>query len=147
MKKDLYLNGFKQNSIRIETYNTPKRVTPNPQKTQEKYEVLERVELPNGYIEGIVVKDYPINSESISSLAEGADYKNDPMQAIAKAPERVNLGDITQAQKFLENPQNFARMFRTVQKALENFQTQNQLNSQAKSQPNTQVQNQQGGND
>lgn len=58
----------------------------------------------------IVEKDYPINSESVSSLAEGADYRNDPAQAIAQAPKRVNLGDVTEAQAFLNNPQYAASL-------------------------------------
>lgn len=66
----------------------------------------------------IVEKDYPINSESVSSLAEGADYRNDPAQAIAQAPKRVNLGDVTEAQAFLNNPQYAASLFADVKAKL-----------------------------
>lgn len=95
---------------------------------QDKYYSLEKVNLPNGYVQQLVEKDYPINSESVSSLAEGADYRNDPLQAIAQAPQRVNLGDITEAQRFLENPQNSAKIFETVKaQLLEYFKKQHSV--------------------
>ena len=94
------------------------RNTPNPNKKQEFYDSLEKKTLPNGYIERIIRKDYPINSESVSSLAEGADYRNDPAQAIAAAPKRVNLGDVTEAQAFLDNPQLAASLFNDVKAKL-----------------------------
>lgn len=107
--------GFRQNCYRRDNIgmgSTTKQVH------KEKYTSLEKKTLSNGYIEAIVEKDYPINSDSVSSLAEGADYHNDPMQAIANQPERVNLGDITQAQAFLENPQRNAALFNDVKAKL-----------------------------
>lgn len=89
-----------------------------PNEEMKTYVSLEKVEMPNGFKQELVVKDYPITSESVSSLAEGADYRNDPAQAIANAPQRVNLGDITEAQKFLSNPQNYAKVFDSVKKEL-----------------------------
>lgn len=109
--------GFAQNVYRRDYSGIP-RTTPNPNKKQEFYASLEKKTLPNGYIEGIVKKDYPINSESVSSLAEGADYRNDPAQAVAAAPKRVNLGDVTEAQAFLDNPQYAASLFNDVKAKL-----------------------------
>lgn len=97
----------------------------------KKYEVLDKKMLDNGYIEEVQIKDYPINSDSVSSLMEGADYKNDPLQAMANAPVRVNLGDITQAQEFLKNPQNFARVYdQTKQRLAEYYAQQRVMNGE-----------------
>lgn len=91
----------------------------------KKYSVLEKKQLPNGYIEEVVEKDYPITPESVKSYADSADYRNDPMQAIANAPKRVNLGDVTEVQKFIESdPQEAVRVFRDVAKQLEKFSAQ-----------------------
>ena len=109
--------GFAQNVYRRD-FAGVSRSTTNPNKKQDFYTSLEKKTLPNGYIEGIVKKDYPINSESVSSLAEGADYRNDPAQAIASAPKRVNLGDVTEAQAFLDNPQYAASLFNDVKAKL-----------------------------
>lgn len=107
--------GFRQNIFRRDNIGIG---TKNRYKKQEKYVSLEKKTLPNGYIEELVEKDYPITSDSVSSLAEGADYHNDPLQAIANQPQRVNLGDITQAQAFLENPQHNAALFNDVKAKL-----------------------------
>lgn len=116
--------GFLQNVYRRDSRGVVVATT-SPNHTQEKYISLEKKNLPNGYVEELVLKDYPINSVSVSSLAEGADYRNDPAQAIANAPKRVNLGDITEAQAFLENPQNFARVYDDVKsKLLEYYKAQ-----------------------
>lgn len=93
--------------------------------TETKYDSLERVHLPNGYTEEVVQKDYPITSESVTSYADSADYRNDPLQAIANAPKRVNLGDITEVQKFMqEDPQGSARVFRDVVAKLKQYESQ-----------------------
>lgn len=76
---------------------------PRPNRTLSKYYSLEREELPAGFQETVVQKDYPINSDSVSSYLESSDYRNDPVQAIANAPKRVNLGDISEAQEFIKN--------------------------------------------
>lgn len=108
--------GYRQNCYRKDSIGLSHTSSPN--RTQQKYLSLEKKILSNGYVEGIVQKDYPISSESVSSLAEGADYRNDPAQAIAQAPKRVNLGDVTEAQAFLENPQQSARLFNDVKAKL-----------------------------
>lgn len=137
--KNVKICGYAQNCYKVDGSFIPSK-TAKPNIKQEKYESLEKVVLPNGYIEEVVQKDYPINAESVSSMAEGADYRNDPMQAIAGAPNRVNLGDVTEAQKFLENPQNFARVFDIVKQRLTEYQAQQAQQTQ-------QAQQQNGGND
>lgn len=108
--------GYRQNCYRKDSIGMS--VTASPNRTQATYLSLEKKNLSNGYVEGIISKDYPINSESVSSLAEGADYRNDPAQAIAQTPKRVNLGDVTEAQAFLDNPQQSARLFNDVKAKL-----------------------------
>lgn len=39
--------------------------------------------------------DYPITPEYVDSFSESADYRNDVVGAVANAPKRTNLGDIT----------------------------------------------------
>lgn len=111
---------FRQNCYRLDSREGIRK-HPRPNVTKETYISQEKVMLPNGYAEELVEKTYPINSESVSSFAEGADYRNDPAQAIAQASQRVNLGDITEAQDFLKNPQNNAKMFKEVKSKLEAY--------------------------
>lgn len=83
---------------------------------QQKMEVVtERVELPTGFYEQLVEREYPVNSESVSSYADTADYRNDPLGAIAQAPKRVNLGDITGLQDFVNgDPQRAVSVYKNV---------------------------------
>lgn len=108
-KKRISVFGIRQNCYRF-CGGRVSDVTLSPNKTQKKYTILERKTLPNGYVDEMVERDYPINSESVTSYADSADYRNDPAQAVANAPKRVNLGDLTEAQAFLANPQNQARV-------------------------------------
>lgn len=137
-EKVVKINGFKQNSIVLR--NVPRSTVSEEKKnkTQEKYSVLEKQMLENGYVEIVVDKDYPINSDSITSMAEGADYKNDPMQAIANERPRVNLGDITQAQEFLQNPQNAKRIFeQTKMRLAQYYAQQRELNNEKQDESST----------
>lgn len=111
---------FRQNCYRVDSRGSIRK-DPRPNVTKEKYISQEKVLLPNGFVEELVEKTYPINSDSVSSFAEGADYRNDPAQAIANASQRVNLGDITEAQEFLKNPQNNAKMFNEIKSKLEAY--------------------------
>lgn len=115
--KTVRVGTFMQNCFRLDSRGTVLKPL-NPNVTQEKYISQEKVMLPNGYQEQLVEKDYPINSDSVTSFADGADYRNDPVQATESSPKRVNLGDITEAQSFLENPQNNARLFNDVKAKL-----------------------------
>lgn len=112
--KNVKINGIKQNCFVRDTL-TDTRVI-GKSHTMEKYPSLERKNLPNGYVEEIELKDYPINSDSVTSYADGADYRTDPLQAIANAPKRTNLGDITELQDFLngQDPQSAIRVYQDV---------------------------------
>lgn len=120
-KKQVIIGGIRQNCYRrdIDTAYKP------PQKrddTVKYYDSLERKNLPNGYIEQVERKDYPINSASVTSYADGADYRRDPLGAVANAPKRTNLGDITEVQDFLKNdPQQAVRVYRAVLDRLTKF--------------------------
>lgn len=107
------INRARQNCYVCDTLTVLQSMTHiEPEKT---YASLERQLLPNGYVEGIELKDYPINSKSVTSYADGADYRNDPAQAVANAPKRVNIGDIAQLQDFMNNnPQEAVRVLRDV---------------------------------
>ena len=113
-KKSVVIGGIRQNCYRRDidvNYKQPS----NCDDTIREYQSLERKHLPNGYIEQIEKKDYPINSQSVTSYADGADYRRDPVAAVANAAKRVNLGDITQVQDFLKNdPQQAVRVYRDV---------------------------------
>lgn len=93
---------------------------------QQKIEVVtERVELPTGYYEKLVEREYPITSESVSSYADTADFRNDPLGAIASAPKRVNLGDITGVQEFANgDPQKAISTYREVLGKISNYLVQ-----------------------
>lgn len=130
-KTPVNLCGYTQRFYKIPGVNPSLVGQTDGFKNQKKYGVLDKKMLDNGYIEEVQVKDYPINSDSVSSLMEGADYKNDPLQAMANAPVRVNLGDITQAQEFLKNPQNFARIYdQTKQRLAEYYAQQREINGE-----------------
>ena len=67
-----------------------------------KYFALEEQTNRDGFKgEVLVEKDYPITPEYVSSFAASSDYRSDPLGAIAAAPPRRNLGDVTQLQKAL----------------------------------------------
>lgn len=121
--KPAVINGTRQNCFVLGTRTASAgTISSEPEK---KYKTIDRVNLPNGYYDTVVEKDYPINSDSVTSYADGADYRNDPLQAIANAPKRVNLGDVTQLQDFVQNdPQNAVRVFRDVLSRLESVQKQ-----------------------
>lgn len=115
-KKPVIIAGRLQNCYRIDGRTKPVGVPSSiASHTIKQYNSLERVAERNGYRDEIQRKDYPINSESVTSYADGADYRRDPAQAIANAPKRVNLGDISEAQDFLrENPQEAALRYKSI---------------------------------
>ena len=121
IKGPVKINGVRQNCYALDVFTniTAKFPTGNDH-TIEMYDSLEKKELPNGYVVQLEKKDYPINAKSVSSYADGADYRRDPAQAIANAPKRVNLGDVTQVQEFIDsNPQEAVRVMRDVLARLE----------------------------
>lgn len=99
---------------------------------QKKYISLERVQTRNGFYEELVSKDYPINSASVTSYADGADYRRDPAAAIANAPKRVNLGDISEAQEFIRsNPQEAAIQYKKILDKVEQYFAAQEKNKKA----------------
>lgn len=123
------INGIRQNCYALDTRENI--TDTKSSKIIKKYDSLERKDLSNGFVEQVVQVDYPINPDSISSYVDGADYRRDPMQAIANTPSRVNLGDIREVQSFVaDNPQNAVRVLRDVISMLEN--RVNQMSAQNK---------------
>lgn len=117
--KPVIVNGLKKNSFaRDVSISSPICQS----KTVAAYVDIDVVKLPTGSYQELVEKDYPINSESVSSYADGADYRRDPLAAISNAPKRVNLGDVSEVQKFLrDNPMEAARQYRDILKKVEIF--------------------------
>lgn len=103
-KKPVVVFGVKQNCYALDCRKPGSSIPlAVPNRTIKKYYELEQKTLDNGYVEQVVEKDYPINSDSVSSYIESSDYRLDPNQAIAQAPKRVNLGDVTEVQDFMKN--------------------------------------------
>lgn len=105
--------------------------TPNPSHTIETVDVLVRKNLPNGFVEEVETKPYPINSASVTSYADSANYRNDPVSAVANATKRVNLGDVAGVQEFLaSDPQRAVKVFSEVlPKITAYFETQQKTES------------------
>lgn len=110
--------------------------------TIDKYTILEREDLPNGMRYNMETKDYPINSDTVTSYVDSADYHRDPLAAIANAPKRVNLGNISEVQAFVaNNPQEAVRLYKSVgDKLAQYFEAQNKQAA-----ANQSAQNNQGG--
>lgn len=127
IKRPILINGIPQNVYALRL-NKDYTVIPSHLKntTVKTYNSLERKALPNGYCEEVQRKDYPINSDSVSSYIESSDYRNDPAQAIANAPKRVNLGDISQVQEFVrDNPVQAVGQYADIlQKVADYFKAQ-----------------------
>lgn len=138
-KKQVKICGICQNIYRLDSMPLhTAHVIP-----QKQYDSLERKKLPNGFVEEIEVKDYPITKDSINSYVDGADYRRDPATAIANAPKRVNLGDISEVQKFIaEDPQHAVRTLRNVTAQLEDYIKTQKTDTETK----TETENQ-GGNE
>lgn len=65
---------------------------------QKKYPELHRKVVANGIQDVIEMEDYPHTPERVKSYAASCDYRLDPAGAVANAPKRHNLGDVTFAQ-------------------------------------------------
>lgn len=115
MKKGtVSLCGIKQNCYLLDTREKV-RQTSKPNRTIKQYNSIEEIQLPNGFVQEVVKKDYPINSDTITSYIESSDYRLDPMSAIQNAPKRVNLGDVSQVQEFVNsNPIEATRQYADV---------------------------------
>lgn len=132
-KKPVKIGGVKQNCYVSDTYTDTRGI--KKFETQKMYDSLERKHLPNGYVEQVETKDYPINSASVTSYADGADYRTDPLQAIANASKRVNLGDVSELQAFLNgaDPQSAIRVYQDVVNKLQAYaKAQENIKSEVK---------------
>ena len=138
IKRPILINGIPQNVFALRQ-KKDFSVIPSHLKntTTKKYNTLERKSLPNGYCEELQRKDYPINSESVSSYVESSDYRNDPAQAIANAPKRVNLGDVSQVQEFVrDNPVQAVGQYADIlQKVADYFKAQSKTPAKPQAQP------------
>lgn len=119
MKKDIKIGGLRQNCYALDT----RTVMEDSHIMQPKYySSLEKKQLPNGVLYNLEEVEYPITSESVTSYVESSDYHRDPLAAIAAAPKRVNLGDITEVQDFIsKNPQDALRVYRQVGEQLQKY--------------------------
>lgn len=131
MKKEIKIANARQNCYIVQGMCEGKPV--EEKKTDnKKYISLERINKGRGFSDELIEKDYPITSESVSSYAEGSDYRRDPLGAIANAPRRQNLGDVTQVQDFLANdPMQALRVFESVLKAINEKSRENKTISPA----------------
>lgn len=59
---------------------------------------LDEVSTPNGVEIKITENEYPITPQYVNSFVDSADYRRDPLGAIANAPQRRNLGDVREIQ-------------------------------------------------
>lgn len=125
MKKDVKICGLRQNCYALDTRTV---IEDSSIKQPKYYSSLEKKQLPNGVVYNLEQVEYPITSESVTSYVESSDYHRDPLAAIANAPKRVNLGDITEVQDFIQkNPQDALRVYRQVGEQLQKyFETQTQ---------------------
>lgn len=117
----LVQNCFTRDFVKVETKAVQQ---------SKKYKSLEEIKLPNGRVYELVEKDYPITPESVTSYADGADYRLDPQRAIENAPKRVNLGDVGEVQEFIKaNPMEAVRLYRDIGAKLEAYVNQQQQKS------------------
>lgn len=140
-KEKVRIGGIRQNIYITDRRENP-RVLP-PQTIQLKYSELTDIQLPNGYVQELVEKDYPINSESVSSYLESSDYRNDPASAIANAPKRVNLGDVTEVQRFInENPVQATTEYSAILRKVADYFDKQKATSTAPEKPAVETQRQ-----
>lgn len=138
-KKQVYIAGVKQNCYTVDARPSP-LVTPRPNVTMKEFEELTDKPLPNGFVQEMTVRTYPINKESVASYIESSDYRNDPMQAIANAPKRLNLGDISEAQEFIKNnPTEAVSKYADILRKVATYFEQNAGSSAPKAEPQTAV--------
>lgn len=92
--KPLNTNLLKQNCFLRECVDIPFRAA----EKITKYESIDEVTTDKGVELRYTEHDYPITPEYVNSFAESADYRRDPISAIANGGSRKNLGDITDMQ-------------------------------------------------
>lgn len=135
-KKRVSIGGIRQNCFALDVRMDTSAQTMTPP-TIKSYFSLEKKTLNNGFVQELEKIDYPITSDSVTSYMDSSDYKRDPFGAVANAPKRVNLGDITEVQQFIENdPLQAVRLYREVGEKLEQYyQEQQAKNETATAEP------------
>lgn len=88
-------NLLQQNCFVRDAINKSELVSGQP----SEYVSLDEVVTSKGVELKESVEPYPITPEYVSSFADSADYRRDPIQAINNSVKGVNLGDITDIQK------------------------------------------------
>lgn len=66
------------------------------------YFELQETETDDGISLKLEAVDYPITPDYVQSFVDSTNYKRDPAGAVASAPRRQNLGDITEMQRAKE---------------------------------------------
>lgn len=85
-------NCFRSTAINESTIEHPVR-------SAKTYAELQSRTVPYGVEEKLVEVEYPHTPERIKSYSDVADYKKDPLSAVANATPRQNLGDVRDFQK------------------------------------------------
>lgn len=70
----------------------------DPERSSTHFTSLDEVSTPNGVEIKITENEYPITPQYVNSFVDSADYRRDPLGAIANAPQRRNLGDVREIQ-------------------------------------------------
>lgn len=71
----------------------------HPIRSSKTYSELQTSTVPTGIEEKLVDVEYPHTPERIASYSDVADYKKDPLAAVASASPRQNLGDVREFQR------------------------------------------------
>lgn len=105
--------------------------TVHSKRTRKYFELVDEVKEDGSRLEHLVEKDYPVTPEYVTSFLNSSDYRQDPVGAINRAPQRSNLGDISKLQEALgldtETARHLLREFRAAaQRSSETLRQQNQ---------------------
>ena len=98
----------------------------------KKYFELHTETVSNGIKQELVEVDYPITQESVNSYADSSDYRNNPVQAVLNGQKKVNLGDITSVQDFINNnPSEALSIYKEVSQKLSELDLEKVARAQA----------------
>lgn len=95
MQKKIVTNLLQQNCYIRESVPNVNNFTDYGDKV---YNSLVEKPTKNGFEVKIEAFPYPITPQYVNSFVDSADYRRDPANAIANAPKRTNLGDVTELQ-------------------------------------------------
>lgn len=99
MKKKLVTNMLEQNVFVRDTRPAFDKKSKSAQRVY--YELVENI-TEDGINYKLEAVDYPITQDYVDSFADSTNYKKDPAGAVARAPQRQNLGNISDMQKASE---------------------------------------------